>query len=760
MRRGLGFASSCALAGAVAAPALHAQVDTGQSLPQVDVIQQAPLPGFGVPRALYPGNAQQAGEAARREAGAPTLPEFMNRRLQGVATSDVQGSPFQVDLSYRGQRLSPTLGTPQGLSLYLDGVRMNQPFGDVVNWDLLPDAAIADLVLVPGSNPLYGLNTLAGALVLTTKSGWTHPGGAVEFSVGSGQRKRVDFSQGTRAADGTHFFAAATAFDENGWRDRSPGKLAQVFLKGGRVQDDSDWSVSLLVAGSKLTGNGLLNESLAAVDWRAVYTTPDRTRNSDALLTVQGSRYFDADTSVSGQAWLRGGGRDGSTGDVSEDWPQWLAGCSADPATPACSDPLDPGFAGEAATFNRSRSRQQEAGLALQWNARRGSHQFVVGTELAASRLQHDQFSEPAVFDATRNAVPVPGAGETHEVSLRGRTTRFALFASDVFALSPATQLTPSLRWNLVQVRNDLGQPAPATRESFRYNRLNPALGVTHVASDRLTLFASASQGNRVPTALELGCADPARPCTLPTGLQADPFLRQVVSRTIEAGLRGRLGARTQWSAALFRTDNRDDILFARSGVSQAGFFTNVDRTRRQGVELASTGREGAVDWMVSYSALSATYQSSGVLPGPLSTDAQPNTFSPGTRIAGLPRQLFKLALDWRALPSLRLGLDWLVAGDQAVGGNESGTRPELGRLAGHALANVRASWQFAAGWEAWLRVNNVFDRRYANSASGNLDLFPAGQPVQAGAEPAAARFIAPGAPRTVGIGVRYAWKH
>lgn len=717
---------------ALAAFAAQAQSQDSGTLPQVEVIQQAPLPGFAIPRSLYPGNAQQASEATRREAGAPTLPEFMNRRLQGVATSDVQGSPFQVDLTYRGQRLSSTLGTPQGLSLYLDGVRMNQPFGDVVNWDLLPEAAIADLVLVPGSNPLYGLNTLAGALVLTTKSGWTHPGGFAEVSVGSGARKRVDLVHGTRNPDGTHFFAAATAFDENGWRDRSPGQLANVFLKAGRIQDDVDWSVSLLAAGSHLSGNGLLNESLAAVDWRAIYTAPDRTRASDFLLTFQGNRSLGEDTSVSLQTWLRSGGRNGSTGDIAD----------------------NPGEA----RINRSRSRQDEAGAALQWNAKRGAHQWVLGTELAGNRLQHDQYATDGTFDADRNAVALPGAVEAHDIALRGRTERFAVFGSDVIAVSPRTQLTPSLRFNHVRVTNDLGHPSPSTREAFSYDKLNPALGVTYAASDALTLFASASQGNRVPTALELGCADPSQPCALPTGLQADPYLKQVVSRTLEAGVRGRLAQRTQWSVAVFRTDNRDDIVFVRSGASQAGYFANIDRTRRQGIELAAQGSEANVDWSASYSALSATYQSSGVLPGPLSTDANPNTFAPGTRIAGIPRQLFKVALDWRVLPALRLGLDGFVAGGQVVAGNESGTQPELGRLAGYGIANVRASWQFARNWEAWLRVNNLLDRHYANAAAGNLDFFPAGQPLAPGAGPAPGRFIAPGAPRSAFVGVRYAW--
>jgi outer membrane receptor protein involved in Fe transport len=245
----------------------------------------------------------------------------------------------------------------------------------------------------------------------------------------------------------------------------------------------------------------------------------------------------------------------------------------------------------------------------------------------------------------------------------------------------------------------------------------------------------------------------------LPTGLQADPFLEQVVSRTLEVGARGRLAGNVQWSAALFRTDNRNDIVFVRSGVSQEGYFTNIPRTRRQGVELALQGRQAAWDWTASYGYLDATYQSAGVLPGPLSTGETPNRFGPGTRMAGVPRHVLKVGVDWRAWPRLRLGLDLLAASSQGVAGNESGSRPELGRLAGYGVLNARTTWQFARGWEAWLRVNNVADKRYATSAAGNLDFFPGGGVLPAGAQPQPARFIGPAAGRTAFIGVRYVWK-
>jgi outer membrane receptor protein involved in Fe transport len=408
--------------------------------------------------------------------------------------------------------------------------------------------------------------------------------------------------------------------------------------------------------------------------------------------------------------------------------------------------------------INTSRSRQREAGLGVQWSQRRGAHQWVLGADAAVARITHDQFAQDGAFDARRVAIPfAPGDGP-QEIALRGRTQRVGLFAGDTWELRPGTQLSASARWGNTRVHNELGQPEPLVPETFRYRKLNPALGLTHALDRTTTVFANVSQGNRVPTALELGCADPDRPCVLPTGLQADPFLKQVVARTYEVGARLQPAGWPLLTGALFRTDTRDDIVFLRSGISQAGFFANVDSTRRQGVELSAQGRTGALEWQASYTYLDATYRSPLVLSGPLSTADQPNAVCPGDRIAGLPRQVLKLSGDWKVLPRVTLGADWLLAGAQTVAGNEGGSRPELGRLAGYGVLHARLRWQFTDRWQAYLRVHNVFDRRYATFAAGSVDLFPGGAALPAGAEPAPARFIAPGAPRLAVAGVRYEW--
>jgi iron complex outermembrane recepter protein len=198
-------------------------------LAPVEVIGSTPLPGSDVPREHVPSNVQTLDAGILRQSQAITLPEAMMQRMPSVNVNEVQGNPFQLDVNYRGFSASPLLGTPQGLSVYQDGVRVNEPFGDVVNWDLVPLLAIESVSLMPGSNPLFGLNTLGGAVVMQTKSGLSSPGTEIAFTAGSFGRRKLDAAHGTRFGD-IHAFAAITGFEEDGWREFSPSRVRNAFL--------------------------------------------------------------------------------------------------------------------------------------------------------------------------------------------------------------------------------------------------------------------------------------------------------------------------------------------------------------------------------------------------------------------------------------------------------------------------------------------------------------------------------------------------
>jgi len=156
----------------------------------------SPLEGLQLSKEQIPGNIQSINRQEIKSSLATSLGDLMSSRLQSVNVNDYQGNPFQMDITYRGFSASPQLGTPQGLSVFLDGVRVNEPFGDVVNWDLIPMNALAGMEVFPGSNPLFGLNTLGGALALRTKNGFDDTGVDLRFQGGSWDRKKGELSAG------------------------------------------------------------------------------------------------------------------------------------------------------------------------------------------------------------------------------------------------------------------------------------------------------------------------------------------------------------------------------------------------------------------------------------------------------------------------------------------------------------------------------------------------------------------------------------
>src|SRR5262249_24602692 len=151
----------------------------------------------------------------------------------GVHVNETQGNPYQPDINYRGYTASPLLGTPQGVSVYMDGVRLNQPFGDVVSWDLIPRIAVSELALMPGSNPLFGLNTLGGALSLQTKDGRSGNRTSLTLGGGSFGRKTAEFEHGGSSSNGLNWYVASNMFFEDGWRQSSPSDVRQFFGKFG-----------------------------------------------------------------------------------------------------------------------------------------------------------------------------------------------------------------------------------------------------------------------------------------------------------------------------------------------------------------------------------------------------------------------------------------------------------------------------------------------------------------------------------------------
>ncbi|MDQ6628031.1 MAG: TonB-dependent receptor [Pseudomonadota bacterium] len=791
-------------------------------LAPVSVIGATPLPGLDLPRDRVPAPVQTATGADIARSGALSLGDFMNRRFGSVHINEIQGNPFQPNVSFRGYTASPLLGTPQGLSLYVDGVRFNQPFGDIVSWDLLPMAAIASITLMPGSNPLFGLNTLGGALSVQTKDGTTHPGSSAQTTIGAHGRSQIEVESGGIDARGLEWFGAASVFRDRGWRDDSASRLGQAFGKLGWRSGATRLALSASAASTALHGNGLQDGQLLAQRDASVYTRPDETRNRSGLLSVAATHDRADGWGVSAQAYLRRIDTrtvNGDLNDASLDQPLYAlsdadrsalagAGIAAPAVVDATTTPfpflrcvaqaLQDGDTELACNgvLRRSHNAQAQAGVTAQASGKlqlgTTTHRIVVGAAFDTSRTRFAQIAAPGFVLADRSVQTVTdflgdrgvGAAET-AVSLSARTATASVFSADSIALGADWHVTVAARYDRTTVRNrDALRPAPDPASldgDDLFARLNPALGLNWNPRRAVQLYAGYNEGSRTPTAIELGCANPAQPCRLPNALAGDPPLKQVVARTLEAGLRGDLAPLATWRAGVFRADNRDDLLFVSSDASGQGYFRNFGRTRRQGVELGASAKAAGVSADFAWTLLDARFRSAERVNGAgnSSNDQGPGfagsiDIAPGDRLPLVPRQIFKASLELAAEAGTTLALDLVATSGALARGNENGSHVAdgvfylgPGRSPGYAVLNLGATRQATRSLTVFARVGNLLDRRYATAAQLGATGFDAtgrfvAQPLPRdgqGRYPVrSSTFFAPGAPRLFSAGMRYAF--
>ena len=742
--------------------------------PTIEVIGTTPVPGLGTPVSQVPANVQVQTGKAITDSQATNLPEFLNQALPSVSISEIQNNPYQPSLHYRGFQSSPLLGAPQGLSVYQDGVRINEPFGDVVNYDLIPQSAISTMTLIPGSNPLFGLNTLGGAIEIRTKSGRHYPGLEAQVLGGSFGRKNAELTWGG-SGETVDYLISGNWFEEDGWRDFSPTEVRQLFAKIGRETADSDFDISITNGDTDLFGNGVLPQSMLAQRRDQIFTHPDQTRNKMTMVNVTGSQWLNENTLFSGLAYHR----DNKTRTLNGDANDEFEGGLNDGETGANGGA---GFNDETAVNNRTRTDQKSYGVGLQATLLQGTNSLAIGVTHDRSESEFMQTSTEGIFNSAEDRSVLEQNTESLENSLTGETQTSSLYLSDTLSLSEKATLTLSGRYNSTRVKTTdrINLTPPNLDGDFTYKKFNPAVGFTLQVSPALGAYAGWNQGNRAPSPIELGCADPANPCTLPNALASDPFLEQVVARTLEAGFRGKSGDSLRWNAGIYRTENRNDILFVGTTTS-AGYFTNFGKTKREGAELGVAGEIGRFQWSVDYSFVKATFESSACLLSEGNSSRGQSTactsddlieVSPGNQMPGIPEHHLRVSADFQLTEKWKLGGTVQSFSDVYALGNENnqhqaGTFSDIygggprdflgsGKAEGYTVLNLTTRYAVDSTWEIFGRINNVFDKEYESGAILAENPFDSAGNFQTNSDNwTKETFFAPGAPRAIWVGLK-----
>ena len=793
---------------------------------KVEVIETTPLPGLDLTLDQIPAPVQAAFGVEIEARGALELSDFLNRRFTGVFVNEIQGNPFQADISFRGYTASPVLGTPQGLSVYMDGVRLNQPFGDVVSWDLIPRQVIESTTLMPGSNPLFGLNTLGGALAIQTKDGRSAPGTSVRATFGSNLRRAVEFEHGASRASGWHWYLAGNLFADDGWREASSSTVRQLFGKAGRRTATHDTALSVGYADNVLNSNALQDGRLLAQHYASAYTLPDETKNRSTFVNLTTRHDRGRTLTLSGNLYYRNIRTDTLSGDINEaslDQSVYqptvaeqralaAAGYTGFPTSGAnatntpfpywrcIANVLLNDEPGEKCNglLNRTATVQHNYGASGQatwhdWLLARNT--ITLGAGYDGSQSTFGQSTQLGYLSPERIVTPmdafadgvtggtVDGVPYDNRVDLKGHANTGSVFASDLLPLGHAWFVTLSGRYNRTAISNaDRITPASGPGSltgDHTYGRLNPAAGVTFSPTSTLNLYAGYSEGSRAPTSIELGCADPTEPCKLPNAVAGDPPLDQVVTRTLEAGVRG--GSSVSWHAGVFHADNAQDILFVASTQTGFGYFKNFGSTRRQGAELGVSARRGPWSGGAGYTWLDATFQSQETVNGSGNSTNEAAlaggkglegtiTIRPGDRIPLIPRHLFKLFADYRATSRLSVAVDLMASSGMYARGNENNlSQPDgtyyigAGSTSAYGVVNLGAHYQLAKPLQLIAQVNNLFDSHYNTAAQlGPTGLTAAGTfiarpfpPIGGDFPIQQAAFYAPGAPTTFWVATR-----
>jgi iron complex outermembrane receptor protein len=686
-----------------------------------------------------PSNVQSLSAADFSSTTTPDLLQAMERALPGVALSDQTGNQFQLDLNYRGFIASPVIGTPQGLAVYQNGVRINEVFGDTVNWDLIPQNAINGMTLVP-SNPVYGLNAIGGALSLQMKNGFTYHG--VEGEVNGGSYGRVGTSvQAGGEVGNLSGYIAADAIDDAGWRDDSASSLRRVYMDLGARGDQTEFHVTFTGADNNFGAAAATPVQLLAQDWSSVYTIPQTTQNQLAFLTASAS-WKPSDTwTYQANAYFRNFSQthvDGNGTDAQN------SGCP-DP-TVVCFPNLNGTVSNLITTTGQTVPATGLLGTSVlgeidrTWtttNSFGGSVQaassekvlghennFVVGISVDRGLVQFSTTSELGTVNA--NQFPfVQGSGlfidqpsgDVAPVGLGATTLYSGVYATDTFDVTPRFSITGGGRFNFAQITltDELGNDA-LLNGNHDYMHFNPMIGATYKLTPNVTLYGDFSEANRAPTPLELGCSNPLQPCLIDNALVGDPNLNQVVTYTFEAGLRGRFDiakGQLNWSVGAYHALNTDDIINVASPIPGHEYFENAGDTLRQGIEASATYKWDRWNLYANYTYVDATFRDYLTLSSPFNpyADANGNIFvAPGDHLTGIPDFRFKLGGEYRISDPWKLGADLNVIGSQYLVGDESNQNP---KVPAYWVVNLHTSYKLWDGVEVFGLVRNLFDQHY-----------------------------------------------
>ncbi|MEO1205145.1 MAG: TonB-dependent receptor [Pseudomonadota bacterium] len=736
-----------------------------------DLVPVSPI-GALVPIGSIPGSVTTVGADTIAGNGRVDPQDALLKQVPGIALIDAGGNNVRQQLDYRGFGAGPITGFAQGVAVYQNGVRINEVFGDVVNWDLLPSNAISDITVLSG-NPVYGLNAIGGGVAINTKDGFGYQGVELTATGGSYGYREFGVQIGQQVGPWAFYFAGEK-IDEDGWRDFSPVDVQRMYADIGAKGSLVEVHANLTWANSDVGIVAATPEELLAVDRDRTFTSPQTTELELLMPTVNAKVKATNTLTLSGLAYYRrfkssvidGNVLEGeSCEEVAEETLEDQLGMEPTPGQIAtlladsgvtdeqiCSEELEDGelealesqngpleeddFEEPFGVIDRINQKAESFGGTVQATEEMDllgfANTFIVGATYDRGNVLYTTQSE---FGEIGPRFVVTGAGEflNEPDDFKGRrvdvdTEYIGVYFLNALDVTDEFTLTVGGRYNYASVDLvDLTGEFEGITSSHTFERFNPSVGGTYELIPGLTLFAGYSEANRAPTPAELACANPENPCPIESFLTDDPPLEQVISRTTEVGLRGKMTSpdgreRFTYGVNYFRTSTEDDLFFVSATQAGRGFFFNAGDTLRQGIEAKLTYTNDTWALYAGYSYVSATFEDTIEFQSPANPAATQCLFegaedgvncvtaTPGDRLPNTPEHRFKAGVEYMATSNWMVGADLIVTSDQVFLGDESNL---LSTLDGYTRVDVKTSYQVTENVQIFGYVNNIFDEEY-----------------------------------------------
>ena len=742
------LASLLATVAVIGAPALAFAQD-GQPLPDIDVTTDAPTsapaaapaaPGAGGAGAPFnftqdvtPYSSTRIDSQQIERTGSPAAADSLQRLAPSVDIQSTSGNALSPDVVYRGFVSSPIQGTPQGLAVYQNGVRINEAFGDTVNWDAIPTFAIASMDMI-SANPVYGLNALGGAVNIRMKDGFNYQGGQFQLSGGSYGRLQGAVDYGKQVGDFA-FYGALEGVADSGYRVDGSSALRRFYGDLGYRANGNEFHLTASLADNLFGATGPAPIQMLQQQWSSIYTYPQTQHYQIGQIELSGNFNLAPTWALTTNAYVRRYVQHTVDGNATAVQPcadpsQLCFGDNVTPANGVNGQQLANPFAPNAVLGEIDYSH------ILTTSA--GANAQLTNTDTLFGMKNHATLGASFDFGSTNYAatpelgtilpnyytfgsgVIIGNSGEPvteGPVNINSYNRYFGLYALDALDLTDKLTLSAGARLNMasLSLSDQLGGNVNGNNQ---YNHLNPMVGLTYKITPDLLAYASFSEANRAPTPLDLGCADPHQPCLMASFLVSDPPLQQVVSQTFEAGLRGQQVLANDWGAVGWKADvyhtlSLNDILNIPDPFLQGyGYFANVGDTLRQGVEAQFNYRKGAFTVRATYAYIDATFRNYLTL-GSNSPSANANGaifVVPGDHLPLIPAQRAKLSLDWDIDSKTRVGADLLITGPMRFAGDASNQQP---MLPGYATVSINGAYKLMNNVEVFGMVNNLLNQHY-----------------------------------------------